>query len=317
MTLTTERLHEIVERRSPSLRWGEAEQIAAELLANREAQPLGFIDPASIKEYRGQRAGGTWSPVQRTIGGLNMTMPIYTATPAPIPQGIDRRSIADRVYGKCMRIPGATFYNAAEFAIDEIGACLAEAMNSAAPPAPAVPDDTRDALRYRFLKDKDAWGCDNEPSLVEWDDLIDLEGSEFDAAIDARIANSDVDYAATPAPAVPDFGALTKLIVGRLIDCGAAGDDSIADAETFVYNACRAAMLAQPVRRGCTVVPLGWIDCAFRVPDTDGNYWGWWSESKRQGPVWFIKSDVQAQFQSSEITHWMPLPAAPEGGNEK
>ncbi|CAI1205849.1 Uncharacterised protein [Serratia entomophila] len=51
-------------------------------------------------------------------------------------------------------------------------------------------------------------------------------------------------YTAPPAPAVPDFGALTKLIVGRLIDCGAAGDDSIADAETFVYNACRAAMLA-------------------------------------------------------------------------
>ncbi|HDU8664028.1 TPA: hypothetical protein RG707_003869 [Serratia liquefaciens] len=51
-------------------------------------------------------------------------------------------------------------------------------------------------------------------------------------------------YTAPPAPAVPDFGSLTKLIVGRLIDCGAAGDDSIADAETFVYNACRAAMLA-------------------------------------------------------------------------
>ncbi|MGO2154456.1 MAG: hypothetical protein ACTH5V_01680 [Serratia proteamaculans] len=40
MTLTTERLREIAERRSPSLRWGEAEQIAAELLANREAQPV-------------------------------------------------------------------------------------------------------------------------------------------------------------------------------------------------------------------------------------------------------------------------------------
>lgn len=53
-------------------------------------------------------------------------------------------------------------------------------------------------------------------------------------------------YAAPPAPAVPDFGALTKLIVGRLIDCGTANDDSIADAEVFVYNACRAAML-QPV----------------------------------------------------------------------
>jgi len=57
----------------------------------------------------------------------------------------------------------------------------------------------------------------------------------------------------------------------------------------------------------------GWIPCSERMPDADGNYWGWWSESKRQGPVWFIKSELQAQFQSSEITHWMPLPACPKG----
>lgn len=60
------------------------------------------------------------------------------------------------------------------------------------------------------------------------------------------------------------------------------------------------------------VIPDGWVDCSERLPETDGNYWGWWSESKRQGPVWFIKSELQAQFQSSEITHWMPLPAAPQ-----
>ncbi|HGS7379198.1 TPA: DUF551 domain-containing protein [Klebsiella quasipneumoniae subsp. similipneumoniae] len=53
------------------------------------------------------------------------------------------------------------------------------------------------------------------------------------------------------------------------------------------------------------------------MPETDGNYWGWWSESKRQGPVWFIKSELQAQFQSSEITHWMPLPAAPQEVNRE
>ncbi|CAI0911343.1 hypothetical protein [Serratia quinivorans] len=57
-------------------------------------------------------------------------------------------------------------------------------------------------------------------------------------------------YTAPPAPAVPDISALTDLIVDRLIDCSAADDDSIADAETFVYNACRAAMLAQPVSQG-------------------------------------------------------------------
>ncbi|ENJ8541429.1 DUF551 domain-containing protein [Raoultella planticola] len=62
------------------------------------------------------------------------------------------------------------------------------------------------------------------------------------------------------------------------------------------------------------IIP-GWIPVSERLPEVDGNYWGWWSESKRQGPVWFIKSDLQAQFQSSEITHWMPMPAAPQEAN--
>ena len=59
-------------------------------------------------------------------------------------------------------------------------------------------------------------------------------------------------------------------------------------------------------------VPGRWVPVSERIPETDGNYWGWWSESKRQGPVWFIKSELQAQFQSHEITHWMPLPSAPQ-----
>ncbi|XWJ91363.1 DUF551 domain-containing protein [Phytobacter ursingii] len=58
--------------------------------------------------------------------------------------------------------------------------------------------------------------------------------------------------------------------------------------------------------------PDGWIPVSERMPDKDGNYWGWWSESKRQGPAWFIKSELQAQFQSSEITHWRPLPDTPK-----
>ncbi|WP_256663071.1 hypothetical protein [Klebsiella grimontii] len=47
------------------------------------------------------------------------------AQPAPAVPEIDRKAIADKVYGKCCRIPGATFYNAAEFAIDEVEACRA------------------------------------------------------------------------------------------------------------------------------------------------------------------------------------------------
>ena len=83
--------------------------------------------------------------------------------------------------------------------------------------------------------------------------------------------------------------------------------------EELLENACRAAILqgAEPVSNR-DELPDGWVACSERMPETAGNYWGWWSESKRQGPVWFIKSELQAQFQSSEITHWMPLPAAPQ-----
>lgn len=63
--------------------WADEIEMDIRKLANREAQPVGYIDPDSLKEYRGQRAGGTWSAVQRTTSGLNMTTPIYTAPPAP------------------------------------------------------------------------------------------------------------------------------------------------------------------------------------------------------------------------------------------
>jgi len=72
---------------------------------------------------------------------------------------------------------------------------------------------------------------------------------------------SMLTYAAPqlPQPAVaasaPDFGALTKCIVQRLVDYGTADDDAIANAEEFVYNACRAAMLqgAEPVSQPCSL----------------------------------------------------------------
>ncbi|WP_171887914.1 hypothetical protein [Serratia marcescens] len=83
MTLTTETLNDFIAGRGFGVAPSAVEAMARELLANREAQPVGYIDPDSLKEYRGQRAGGTWSAVQRTTSGLNMTTPIYTAPPAP------------------------------------------------------------------------------------------------------------------------------------------------------------------------------------------------------------------------------------------
>ncbi|MEZ3659498.1 DUF551 domain-containing protein [Klebsiella variicola] len=129
---------------------------------------------------------------------------------------------------------------------------------------------------------------------------------------------------AQPAPVVPDdvLKALQKVARIRLDMDGFDGDrrgiaDCLCDAEEALIEVVnrRAAMLAAaPQSPGSepATVPGKWIPVSERMPETDGNYWGWWSESKRQGPVWFIKSELQAQFQSSEITYWMPLPAAPQ-----
>ncbi|HDU4102107.1 TPA: hypothetical protein RFN15_002560 [Klebsiella pneumoniae subsp. pneumoniae] len=52
----------------------------------------------------------------------------------------------------------------------------------------------RDAQRYRFLRERDAFGDDGEPGLASWDDLVELDTNEFDAAIDARMAHPSVDF---------------------------------------------------------------------------------------------------------------------------
>ncbi|EPC4333851.1 hypothetical protein ACRZTK_004461 [Enterobacter asburiae] len=77
---------------------------------------------------------------------------------------------------------------------------------------------------------------------------IELRGPEHPAGIHVSLYSRLDDgielYIAPPAPvSVPDFGALTKCIVQRLVDYGAADDDAISSAEEFVYNACRAAIL--------------------------------------------------------------------------
>ncbi|HHF9036345.1 TPA: hypothetical protein ACPT59_003691 [Klebsiella pneumoniae] len=65
-----------------------------------------------------------------------------------------------------------------------------------AQPAHITENIERDAQRYRFLREKDAFGDDGEPGLASWDDLIELDTNEFDAAIDARMAHPSVDFLA-------------------------------------------------------------------------------------------------------------------------
>lgn len=132
-------------------------------------------------------------------------------------------------------------------------------------------------------------------------------------------------FTTPPAPAVPPE-ATPENIENLLADITlffTAGSLSRGGAVMFaeVWNACRAAMLAQPVSSGYKL-PEGWIACSERMPDNDETkpiaiYTG-----KCLGQGMFVATyDEDGFFDYWEggeiigVTHWMPLPAAPEGGN--
>ncbi|MCO7512358.1 hypothetical protein NJH77_24220 [Serratia fonticola] len=97
-TVTTERLREIIERRSPSLRWGEAEKVAAELLAVREAQPVVEVKPYGyLRENNGQVqiSIGPERPADRSGGYATPWGAIYAAPPAPAVPAVPDAITAD------------------------------------------------------------------------------------------------------------------------------------------------------------------------------------------------------------------------------
>lgn len=64
-----------------------------------------------------------------------------------------------------------------------------------------LPDIIRDANRYRFLRDEDSWGEDSNSwdvetrtGLISSENLMELRLDHFDAAIDARMAASDIPF---------------------------------------------------------------------------------------------------------------------------
>ena len=94
------------------------------------------------------------------------------------------------------------------------------------------------------------------------------------------------------------------------------------------WNACRAAMLAQPVSGGYTLnppeIPDGWIACSELMPDDEQEclvqthsgfrYVSFFDE--HTGLFYDMPGGKQVAFvEHILVTHWMPLPAAPEGGN--
>lgn len=53
---------------------------------------------------------------------------------------------------------------------------------------------SKDARRYRFIRERDMFGSDNESGLLSWEELTELECNEFDNALDARINHPNTGF---------------------------------------------------------------------------------------------------------------------------
>lgn len=97
----------------------------------------------------------------------------------------------------------------------------------------------RDALRYRFMRDKDAFGDEDEPGLTGWDGLSELDGNAFDSAVDARILQSGIPlYTASEKQVIPaDADVYAELHRLRAEIKGPDGFDTWKDAAIFERTA--------------------------------------------------------------------------------
>ncbi|HDU2912487.1 TPA: DUF551 domain-containing protein [Klebsiella pneumoniae] len=152
------------------------------------------------------------------------------------------------------------------------------------------------------------------------------EKAEFQAGIEDFKA-----LIAHPVPVVPQdvLEALQKVARIRLDMNDFDGDrrgiaDCLCDAEEALIEVVnrRADMLqggSSPAQSDCcpaqnSVAPAqnqGWIPVSERMPESNGVYFGW--DGKRVLEVYCFFGGFSAnQFIHGEITHWMPLPAAPQ-----
>ena len=178
---------------------------------------------------------------------------------------------------------------------------------------------------------------DSEPVFILEVARADYKGQKLgnhfgfitlDAARELKEGNYQLYRHAQPAPVVMDDIKLRELFDSWFAsDCSfdrspeASEEDNIAWRESYwyVWQRCRAAMLSAAPHdtpalnsvQSVDSVAGKWIPVSERMPESNGVYFGW--DGKRVLEVnCFFGGWSANQFIHGEITHWMPLPAAPQ-----
>ncbi|HII3286990.1 TPA: DUF551 domain-containing protein [Enterobacter roggenkampii] len=170
-----------------------------------------------------------------------------------------------------------------------------------------------------------------EAEPVAW--LLSGGGAKNNVSFDSGNAYADPLrevtplYTAPPAPvSVPDevISAIENL-KRTLVNCNRYNYCS--DAVKRLEGACRTAML-QGADGNSPVIPDGWVACSERMPDDDDFVYIWprpdfgvelhvgqYCECHPKGDGWYAQVYEQnygIEWCPITVTHWMPLPAAPQ-----
>ncbi|WP_353511467.1 DUF551 domain-containing protein [Klebsiella variicola] len=286
-TITRERLQEIAE--DGFLKHGESKELARMALAAMESEPVAWT-----WHYREQ-----WHVTNDkcraefvATDGDVAVLPLYRhAQSAPVVPENCVTAEHRRVIELLLNVCGAAF----ELADDS---CQQDVDGE---DCHVVPDDS-------FQKLSDA--LDEIENTLPTED-IDRPSVFLAWSAMPRAALKSILQAGNP-PVVPDgYVTVPKEPTKEMIDAGWLYYMATKlPSSKGTYKAMLAAAPQLPGSEPATV-PGKWIPVSERMPESNGVYFGW--DGKRVLEVYCFFGGFSAnQFIHGEITHWMPLPAAPQ-----
>ncbi|HHW3941362.1 TPA: DUF551 domain-containing protein [Klebsiella pneumoniae] len=202
-----------------------------------------------------------------------------------------------------------------------------------AQPAPVVPDDVLKALQKvaRIRLDMDGFDgdrrgiadclCDAEEALIE---VVNRRAAMFnhpEQHLDMVDHSGDVNEKGGDgnSPVIPngwtcnDKANAALMMLDRIETVDPVDDDRIDGIKRIVRELAAAPHDTPALNsiQSVDTVADRWIPVSERMPESNGVYFGW--DGKRVLEVnCFFGGFSANQFIHGEITHWMPLPAAPQ-----
>ncbi|ELY2523895.1 DUF551 domain-containing protein [Cronobacter sakazakii] len=182
--------------------------------------------------------------------------------------------------------------------MEMVEAVLLAASKLKAPPAPVVVDDS---LPY-------------DPQIAEYEQMMEAEQAKADTtaqqfeSLAGKAVGGSEGFECTPVADLYEL--LTKC--GECYDYTTSAKVA-ADWIKEGYSAreyVKLDRLQEAMTQGSPGEADGWIPCSERMPGRDGGYLTWDGRNVSNTPFFFGSWQAN-QLIARNITHWMPLPAAP------